>query len=135
MQDCYADNAHFSDAVFVNLDARQVRVMWEMLCKAGKDLTLEYQILNVDDKSGEAKWTAHYTFSKTGRKVVNHIKANFEFVNGKIIRHNDDFNFYAWAKQALGAIGFLLGWTPFLRSKVRKGAMSNLGKFMASASK
>jgi len=132
MQDCYADNAHFSDAVFVNLDAREVRAMWEMLCKAGKDLILEYEIINVDDKNGEARWTAYYTFSKTGRKVVNRINANFEFANGKIARHKDDFNFYTWAKQALGTSGLLLGWTPFIRSKVQKAAMTNLEKFMAA---
>jgi ketosteroid isomerase-like protein len=131
MQDCYAEDAHFSDPVFVNLNAGQVRAMWEMLCKAGKDLSLEYKILKVDDRRGEAQWTAHYTFSKTGRKVVNRIKASFDFENGSIIRHKDDFSFYNWAKQALGASGLLLGWTPFIRLKVQKAAMTNLEKFMS----
>ena len=69
-------------------------------------------------------------FSVTGKKVVNHIKANFEFENGKIIKHNDHFNFYTWAKQALGFTGVLLGWTPFLKNKIRSTAANNLKALM-----
>ena len=38
MQNCYADNATFSDPVFVNLNATEVKAMWEMLCIRGTDL-------------------------------------------------------------------------------------------------
>ncbi len=130
MQACYADNATFSDEVFVGLNAAQVKAMWEMLCIRGKDLTLEYRNVTASEKSGTAEWTAHYTFSSTGKKVVNHVKASFLFENGKIVKHTDTFSFYTWATQALGITGLLLGWMPSVKKKVRETAMKNLEKFM-----
>ena len=130
MQKCYADDATFSDEAFQNLNATQVRAMWKMLCLRGKDLELTFQNVTADEKSGSAEWIAKYTFSQTGRKVVNHIKANFEFENGKIVKHIDDFDFYRWSSQALGMSGKLLGWTSFLQNKVRQKAMKSLEDFM-----
>jgi|GEM_PF-4737977 len=36
MQDCYQDDAVFSDPVFGLLQGREVKAMWEMLCKNAK---------------------------------------------------------------------------------------------------
>jgi ketosteroid isomerase-like protein len=132
MQACYADDATFSDAVFKNLNAKEVRAMWQMLLTKGKDLKIEFGEIKADEKSGTAHWDAYYTFSATGNKVVNKIDAHFEFENGKIIKHIDDFNFHKWAKQALGFKGWLLGWTSFLQQKVSVQAMKNLKGFMKS---
>ncbi|MFD0940061.1 nuclear transport factor 2 family protein [Pedobacter boryungensis] len=130
MQACYADNAIFSDAIFKNLNAEQVKAMWEMLILKGKDLRLEFNNISADETTGKAHWDAYYTFSATGKKVINRIDASFEFENGKIVKHVDNFNFYTWAKQALGLSGMLLGWTGFLKNKIQTTALSNLTKFM-----
>lgn len=130
MQACYADNAIFNDAVFKNLNAEQVKAMWEMLITKGKDMRLEFSQIKADEKTGSAHWDAYYTFSSTGNKVVNRIDASFEFENGKIVKHTDDFNFYIWAKQALGTSGLLLGWTSFLKKKIQNTALTNLNHFM-----
>jgi ketosteroid isomerase-like protein len=130
MQECYADNATFSDPVFNNLNSHQVKAMWEMLLKTGKDLRLEFKNVQANDKTGSAEWIAYYTFSRTGNKVINRIKAGFVFENGKIIKHTDHFDFYAWAKQSLGKTGLLLGWTPFLKNKIKATAIRNLDEFM-----
>jgi ketosteroid isomerase-like protein len=131
MQDCYADNATFSDEAFQNLNSAQVKAMWEMLIKRGKDLVLEYQNIQSTTEGGTAEWIAHYTFSQSGRKVVNHIFATFRIENGKIVQHIDNFDFYKWSRQALGIMGWLLGWSSFLQDKIRKTAMAGLDKFMS----
>ncbi|TCC93489.1 nuclear transport factor 2 family protein [Pedobacter frigiditerrae] len=130
MQASYADNAIFSDAVFKNLNSEQVKAMWEMLVVKGKDMRLEFSRITANENSVTAHWDAYYTFSATGKKVVNKIDAIFEIENGKIIKHTDSFNFHTWSTQALGIKGFLLGWTPFLRKKVAAQAMKNLASFM-----
>ncbi len=131
MQGCYADTATFSDSVFIGLDAKQVRAMWEMLIRRGKDLKLEFKNIQADNNKGSAEWIATYTFSASGNKVVNRIKAVFEFENGKIVKHTDSFDFPLWAKQALGFKGWLLGRTSFLRKKVQGTAKQSLEKFIA----
>jgi len=130
MQACYADNARFSDPVFQNLGAAQVRGMWEMLVTRGKDLVLAFSNVQADGKQGSADWVATYTFSATKRKVVNRIHADFVFENGKIVLHRDHFSFYKWARQALGFPGLLFGWSGFILESVRQKAMGNLASFM-----
>jgi hypothetical protein len=44
----------------------------------------------------------------------------------------DKFDFWKWSSQALGPVGFILGWTPMLRKKVQKQARERLAKFMNS---
>lgn len=130
MQNCYADDAIFHDAIFKNLDSKQVQAMWEMLITRGKNFSLTFDNIKADENSGSADWIATYTFSATNRKVINHVKANFVFENNKIIKHTDEFDFYKWSKQALGLSGLLLGWTSFLKVKVQRSAIKGLNEFM-----
>lgn len=132
MQSCYANDAVFSDPAFVNLNAAEVKVMWEMLIKKGKDLQVEFENITADDQQGSADWKATYTFSQTGKKVINQIHASFRFREGKIVAHQDHFSFYKWSRQALGAIGWLMGWSTWLQQKVQAGARKNLRIFMES---
>ncbi|MBA3664434.1 MAG: nuclear transport factor 2 family protein [Bacteroidetes bacterium] len=132
MQSCYSDKAVFDDPVFVNLNAKQVRAMWEMFCVNGKEMEIEFSNIKANETNGTAIWKATYIFSTTGKKVINEITASFVFEKGKIVKHTDSFNFYDWAKQALGLTGFLLGWTPFLKNKVQKIGMKALNDYIKS---
>ena len=53
------------------------------------------------------------------------------YAAGLITRHTDRFDFWRWSRQALGAPGLLLGWSPFLRAKVRGQAAASLRRFLA----
>ena len=131
MQDFYSDDAVFYDTVFGLLPAEELKAMWEMLCKQAKDFSLEYSNIQLlDEEYATCNWTAKYTFSKTGRKVVNNIKAHMRFKNGKIIEHSDAFRLSEWAGQALGLPGILFGWTGFIKRRVRKSARKSLDAFM-----
>jgi ketosteroid isomerase-like protein len=131
MAACYAPDASFSDPVFVGLDAREAGGMWRMLTGQATDLRIELLDHDADDTRGSAHWRAHYTFSQTGRPVVNDVHASFRFADGLIAEHVDKFDFYRWSKQALGTSGLLLGWTPLLRSAVRRRARVSLEQFLA----
>ncbi|MGB0864421.1 MAG: nuclear transport factor 2 family protein [Saprospiraceae bacterium] len=129
MKTCYSEEVMFNDSVFKNLDYYQTTKMWEMLLKRGKDLKLVFSNIEATGSTGKATWVATYTFS-TGNKVENHIQANFEIKDGKIIKHTDSFDFYEWAKQAFGITGRLIGWTGFFRSKVQTKALEGLEKYI-----
>ncbi len=130
MQQCYHADAAFTDEVFVNLNAAQVKAMWQMLIGAGKDLQLIYKNVEMNGNTASANWIATYTFSLTKRKVVNDIEAVFELKEGLIYRHRDRFNFYNWSRIAFGAKGVLLGWLPFFRKKIQQVSMQKLNAFM-----
>lgn len=128
---CYADDARFSDPVFQNLDAAGVRGMWAMLCSRATDLEVVVSNIDADDQRGRAHWVATYTFSKTGNKVRNEIDAEYEFRDGKIVKHTDQFDLWRWAGMALGLKGKLLGWLPAVQNAIRGEAMRGLKAFTA----
>ncbi|MCP3165729.1 nuclear transport factor 2 family protein [Myxococcus qinghaiensis] len=130
MNACYHPDVEFSDAVFLGLRHGGTTAMWSMLVERGKDLEVTFRDVQADDRTGRAHWDARYTFATTGRKVLNRIDAAFEFRDGKIVRHQDSFDFWTWSRQALGPAGLVLGWTPFLKNKVRSQARRTLDKYM-----
>jgi ketosteroid isomerase-like protein len=129
MAACYADDATFSDPVFEELSADEVRAMWRMFCTGGNDIETTFRDVAADDSSGSAKWDAIYAFPKTGRRVHNKIDASFRFRDGKIAEHTDDFDLYRWTRMALGPVGVLLGWSPLVKGQVRAQAKNQLARF------
>jgi len=132
MAACYSPQATFRDPVFT-LQGARIGAMWRMLCTRGADLRIEYGNVSASDFVGGADWQAWYSFSATGRPVHNVINAGFRFADGLIVEHIDTFDFWRWSRQALGPAGTLLGWTGWLRGKVRRDAARALERFAASA--
>jgi ketosteroid isomerase-like protein len=129
MAACYAPDAHFHDPVFQDLHGPEVGAMWRMLCERATDLKIVHSAVQADADTGSAHWDADYTFN-TGRAVHNPIDAAFQFRDGLIAEHRDEFNLYAWARQALGPVGMLLGWSPPVQGKIRAQAREGLDEYM-----
>jgi ketosteroid isomerase-like protein len=133
MAACYTPDARFDDPVFVGLSGDEPGQMWKMLTSRATDLEIELREHAADGESGSAHWIATYTFTQTGRPVVNDVRATFRFRDGLIAEHRDDFDFHKWSRQALGAPGLLLGWTPIIRNATRKKARAGLDDFSQRA--
>jgi ketosteroid isomerase-like protein len=129
MVSCYADDIEFKDPAFGILKGNDAKNMWRMLLKNNSGLGITVSDIKADDKTASANWVAAYTFSRTGRQVVNRVSAVFEFKDGKIIRHTDSFDIWKWAGQAMGLTGYLLGWTPFMKNKIQQQAKGLLAKY------
>ena len=132
MAACYHPEIHFSDPVFLDLNGDEARAMWHMLCERGTDLTVTFRDVHANDATGGARWEARYTLTQGGREIHNVIDASFEFRDGLIVRHRDDFDLWRWTRMALGPTGTLAGWSPPVQNKVRATAMSGLRRFMAA---
>lgn len=131
MNDCYSDDIVFSDPVFLILKGEEVKSMWEMLCKNAKDFKLDFSTIDlIDEEYATCKWTASYTFSKTGNPVVNNVKAFMRLRDGKIVEHSDAFRLSTWIGQALGWKGKLFGWMGWMKKKVQNNAKRSLLHFM-----
>jgi uncharacterized protein len=131
MEACYTPDVRFSDPVFTELHGAEAGAMWRMLTERATDLRVELLEREAEDGQGSARWRATYTFTQTGRPVGNDVRASLRFADGLIAEHVDDFDFYRWARQALGPTGLLLGWTPLIRSAVRRRARAGLEEFLA----
>lgn len=128
MAACYHPEARFSDPVFPYLDAAGVRAMWKMLLTSGTDLRITHRVLDANT----CAWEARYTFSRTKRSVHNRVTSRFVFRDGRIVEQVDRFDFWRWSRQAMGPLGLLLGWTPFLQRKVQGTAAAALARSRAS---
>jgi ketosteroid isomerase-like protein len=126
MASLYAPDAHFRDPAFGDLTGVEAGEMWRMLTGRAEDLEVEL----VSHSESAAHWIARYTFTQTGRHVVNDVHATFVVRDGLIVDHVDSFSFWRWSRQALGPVGLVLGWTPLLRKQVRTQARAGLDQFM-----
>jgi hypothetical protein len=133
MQKAYHDEAQFNDPIFGELNSVQVKAMWQMLLTRSQDLQVAFSNIYATNYIGKCRWEAWYTFSKTGRFVHNVIRSSFEFKDGKIYRQKDSFSIWRWSRHSLGLAGLFLGWSPFIRNKVKTSARESLQKFMAKS--
>ncbi len=134
MASCYHPDARFCDPVFNELSAHEAGDMWHMLCNSAREFVLHFDHVQADETHGSARWEAKYHFASSqgggsARKVHNIIFAEFQFADGKIIRHSDHFSFWRWSAQALGPAGLVLGWSAAFRRKVQQRAARSLGAF------
>ncbi len=128
----YHPEVIFNDPAFGTLKGERAKNMWRMLCESqkNKDFKIEFGDISSEGEKGSAKWEAFYTFRQTGRRVHNKIKAEFQFQDGLIIHHKDNFNLHIWAKQAMGFKGLLLGYTSFFKSKLQNKTNQLLDKYI-----
>jgi hypothetical protein len=131
MTACYHPEVVFSDPVFQTLKGERASAMWNMLVGRSKDIEISFVEVQADEQQGSAHWEAIYTYSSTGRKVHNVVNARFRFQDGQVILHQDTFDLWKWAGQALGTSGRLLGWTPFMQKTIRQKAAQTLDAYIA----
>lgn len=134
MAACYHEDIVFQDPAFGKLSGSDASKMWEMLLsKKGSAPKISFSNVIADDEKGSAEWTAEYFFGPKKRKVVNNVSASFKFKDGKIVEHTDSFDLWKWSKQALGPAGLLMGWTPFMKSKIQNQTNSQLSAFTSKS--
>lgn len=131
MTECYHEEIVFQDPVFGTLKGERAVKMWEMLLSRGSEsTTIVFENIKVTEENGSATWIAKYTYGENNRKVTNIVNANFKFKDGKIIEHIDYFDLWKWTKQAIGVVGYLVGWTPFMKSKIQKTTNQQLEDYI-----
>lgn len=133
MAACYHRSATFEDPAFGPLDREAACAMWAMLLGRSTDLSVTHRVVAEHGATVTARWEARYTFTRTGRPVHNRIVATFTLEDGLIRTHRDHFSFWAWSRQAFGAVGLLLGWTPGFHTKVQAEALRALAAHRAKA--
>lgn len=126
MRACYHPEAVFSDPLFNSLDNKAAGDMWHMLCAGAKQFELQFEHIQADDTHGSASWQAKYLYTAgakvAGRRVNNRVFAEFQFADGRIIRHSDHFSLWRWSAQALGPVGAILGWSGWFRRRLQSRA-------------
>jgi ketosteroid isomerase-like protein len=127
----YSPTARFSDPVFQSLSGPRIGTMWRMLCERATDLRVACGPVRVAGGMARVEWQAWYTYSATGRPVHNRIAASLRLEQGLIHRHDDMFDLYRWARQALGIKGLVLGWTPLMQRAIRRQASRSLDALAA----
>jgi ketosteroid isomerase-like protein len=131
MNACYSNDIAFYDPMFELLRGDEARAMWQMLCKNAREFSLAFDsIKDLGDGYYTCNWQASYNFSKTGRPVVNNVKAHLKIENGLITEHSDAWSLAKWSAQAIGLPGKLFGWAGFFRRRLKNNARRNLLKFM-----
>ena len=123
----YAPDGRFRDPAFGELSGEEAGDMWRMLTSRSDDLRVELAEHAAEGDDGSARWIARYTFSRTGRPVVNEVQARFRFRGRADRRSRDSFSYPPWTRQALGGpAGLVLGLPP-LNLLLRRRARATCG--------
>ncbi|MDR5762689.1 nuclear transport factor 2 family protein [Caballeronia sp. LZ035] len=129
MAACYAPDILFQDPAFGVLRGREAGDMWRMLLGRAADFSLCFDSIKSIGQVASARAVARYTYSATGRLVVNEIHARFAIRDGLIAEHTDVFDLWRWSRQALGPSGWLLGWTPQMQHAIQSRARRTLNDY------
>lgn len=128
MAACYHEEATFSDIAFQLQGRKQIHAMWHMICQKG--ISVQVQSIETAGDIVRARIVDTYTFSDTGRQVVNRIESAFEFRDGLISVQRDTCDPLDWSRQAFGGIkGELVGRVGWLR---RRAAAGKIRTFIAA---
>lgn len=129
---CYHPDIVFTDPAFGTLTSDRARAMWRMLLSRKEaSPTITFSDVAADETSGSAQWIAEYHFGPKKHKVINKVSATFSFRDGKIIQHTDTVNLWKWSRQALGPVGYVIGWTPYMKKSIQRMTNKRLDAFMA----
>lgn len=133
MVTCYHDKITFEDPAFGKLEGEQAKAMWRMLLqRAQGQLNIEVPTVKANETEGSSYWVARYPYGPKKRPVLNKVSGTFTFQDGKILTHKDEFDLWAWSRQALGVPGYLLGWSSFMRNKIQANTNKLLAKFISA---
>lgn len=134
MAACYHRDVTFHDPVFLTLQGDRARGLWRLLCERAKDMTLQWGDIIATEHAATAHWEAKYRLLVTGRKVHKIAVAQFEFKDGLIWKHTDQFDIRRWTRQALGLAGLLVGHTEKTQSKIRAAVIETLDDYLNNPS-
>ena len=134
MSACYAPDIQLKDPAFGVLRGKEAADMWRMLLGRAADFTLTYDNIASVGQTASAKAVARYTYSATGRRVVNEIESRFAIRDGFIVEHTDVFDLWRWSRQALGVSGWLFGWTPPMQRAIQRKARKALRDYRLKGS-
>jgi ketosteroid isomerase-like protein len=129
MVGCYAPDIRFVDPVFGPLYGREAGDMWRMLLGRAENFTITVDEIKSIGQMASAHAVARYTYSATGRAVVNDIRTHFAIRDGFIAEQTDNFDLYRWSRQALGLRGWMLGWTPQMQNAIHTKARRALKEY------
>ncbi len=133
MISCYHEDVVFKDPIFGELKGDKAKKVWYWLCENGEDLRAKFSDIKINNQKGAVYWEARYTFGDRKRPVLNRVNSTFEFEDGKIIKHIDNFSLHRWASQAMGWKGKVVGGTSYFRKKLQHRSNRLLDKFQIEA--
>lgn len=101
MEQLYAPNLRFKDAIFSFDDAAGATHMWRKLFQVDPNAKLAFTLDSADGATVKGHWVADYHVN--GRPVHNEVSTTMRVEGGRIVEHTDDFSWKKWAPQAFPA--------------------------------
>ena len=121
----YHSNASYKDELF-ELKGVEIHALWYSAVQPDLNLSVELKSIKEVDGRVITEWVMNYTLDIINRRISLNEKGTFIFKGDKIIEHIDEYDFWSWCTQAFGIIGKSLGWSNWLRKRVRNQARKSV---------
>lgn len=116
----YTDDARYEDPLCGTVKGDRIGRMW--IVRTGEHrVGVDVHSHEAGDTKGQARWMQTTVHPETRRKIAVEVRSTFTFRDGRIAEQRDAFSFYRWARQALGMLGWTVGWTKSVRVSMQRG--------------
>jgi len=121
----YHPDATYTDELF-SFKGKEIHALWYAATRPAMKLEVECLAIEEVNDRVQTKWKMGYTLDVINSRIELEEIGIFVFEGEKIMEHSDEYNFREWCTQAFGIIGTLLGWSSWLRNRVRKQARKSV---------
>lgn len=128
----YHSEAKYRDEIF-DFNGIEIHALWYNATLPEMDISVKLESIREEGDKVITEWEMRYTLDIIKRRINLKEKGVFEFKDEKIYRHTDTYDFWAWCTQAFGAIGRVMGWSNWLRNRVRNQARKSVLTHLYSA--
>jgi heat-inducible transcriptional repressor len=116
---CYHPLVSYSSPLFPDLRGPLPAAMWRLGLARADRLQVRWDVVFADPRKAQVNWTARWADGSAQRRLT--VATTLAIWDGRVVRQVDEFRFPAFAAQALGLPGQLLGRVgPWRRSVQRR---------------
>ena len=124
LANCYHPLVTYSSPVFPDLRGVLPVAMWRLALERATDLRVDWDVAFADPRKAQVKWTGRWLDGTSERRLA--VASTLSIWDGRIVRHVDEFRFPAFAAQAVGLPGRLLGWHGPWRRRLQRRLRARL---------
>ncbi|MCZ7594930.1 MAG: nuclear transport factor 2 family protein [Hyphomicrobium sp.] len=108
---CYHDDASFSAPIIGEVEGRNVEALWRTIFAATQNSALNFGVVDVGLTTARVEGVLAYSFISSGRGVISRFESVLHIRDQLVVRHEDTFDAWNWARMAFGSEGLMFGWS------------------------
>jgi hypothetical protein len=123
---CYDKAGVFSSPFIGEVRGGALEPLWRAIFAATRDNTLSFTIVDLGLTSARVEGLTTYSLVASGRSVTSMFDSVLHIRDRRVLRHDDTFDAWSWARMAFGPTGLMLGWSKAWQRQIGQDVRASL---------